>query len=116
MPEWVSGVKTLLVGASTSFLLSFGDSLPSWCCLGSLLAAHILCVKSDQLELKGSCRGGFHQTPGEMQTCLPAFLGFPGHSVEQRQKKLRASCFKEQDRPHVSGSRKEMLVTVAEVN
>lgn len=52
LPEWVSGVKTLLVGTSTSFLLSFGDSLPSWCCLESLLGTHTWRVKLDQLELK----------------------------------------------------------------
>lgn len=41
-----------LVGPSTSFLLSFGDSLPSWCCLESLLGAHTWRVKFNQLELK----------------------------------------------------------------
>lgn len=84
--ECLNGCQELkhLIGASTSFLLSFGDSLPSWHCLESLLAAHTWCVKFDQLELEGSCRGGSRQTPEEMQTCLPAFLGFPVRSIEQR--------------------------------
>lgn len=90
----MSGVKTLLLGASTSFLLSFGDSLPSWCCLESLLGAHTLRVKRPA-GAEGKLLRWLLSDSREMQTCLPAFLGFPVHSVEQRWKMLRPNCFKD---------------------
>lgn len=94
LPEWVSGVKTLLVGASTSFLLSFGDSLHSlWCFLESLLAAHAWCVKSDQLKMKGSCQGSSLSDSRGGADLSPSLSLVPFSSCRAKEKKVEGKLF-----------------------